>query len=119
MRGASHRQPAALPREALATKQAEYTSGVALRGAAERITTTMPDHEYVCPAIDPAAGALMGTANCAPTSSSRACSSPASVASSYTHYDRMIVGGAMPSEGRWRWRRSSRPAPRRSSTAAN
>ena len=70
-------------------------------------------------AIDPAAAAAMGTDELRHNFLIADLFAPGRISLTYTHYDRMIVGGAMPATAAWRWRRSSRPAPRISSTAAS
>ena len=101
--GASHRQPEALSRAPAGAASAS-TAKVRprLHQADDRlrnsIRTAMSDHiDYTSRfAIDPAAAAAMGTDELRHHFHIGGLFEPNRIKLTYTHYDRMIVGGAMP-----------------------
>ena len=102
---ASHRQPAALPRAAARPAGGICRLGVTAGGdrirsqAGDSNDQIMPIHDYTSRfAIDPAAAAAMGTDELRHNFHIGDLFEPGKISLTYTHYDRMIVGGAMPVE---------------------
>ncbi len=88
----------ALPRPAFRTAAVEYTYDVAKARETDGhhgpdMTTTVDTVRW---AIDPDAAAAMGTDELRAQFPHRDLFEPGRISLTYTHYDRMIVGGAMP-----------------------
>ena len=88
-------------------QQAEYLCRASASRRRRCLTsaTESSDHDRTTSTTRPASPSIprprprWGPTNCATISTSATCSSRAASSLTYTHYDRMIVGGAMPVDG--------------------